>query len=522
MPVVDPYYATRRMPSTQKRAAVAPPPVGIHVNDILGRLQAPQENHAFFNQLENDYDNASLSPVEHGMVADAAAKARGGAKDIRFRGWLRAIESMARKSAELPGQPMAPQVEPPQAAAPMPVANGLPTGPLAASPGFNHAATRGMNTAQRQAMVGSYLDQIRRQAMAEMQQPQLAQQLMQGPPQDQQDEPAALGPRMNTLGPGGNAAGNSQAPGGGFPWQSRAPAPSQVPLGALMADANRRTTAMSDIPSNKEEYTKALIARQQALNKGATLDAGPNQLADLPAWNPRGVDPRQARTTVRVRTPTGEGGMGMPGVIQQALSARELSHEDKLAARVQAARQQGMTREMVRRGLTTPEIELARTMNPQEFNQALAFHHPEAWAAAKMAEAQAAARNQDPMANMTPAQREAMMPDVKQIEDRHAAEAAIKQGTLMPQHYQHLKNTADSIPGIPQVGMFGSLGGTDRQTRKLAMLTELKKIHPNLKTSDLSAWYDKVYQPVAEPYPGFFEGKKRTWDKTARKWVNPT
>lgn len=227
--------------------------------------------------------------------------------------------------------------------------------------------------------------------------------------------------------------------------QQSAPDPVAPTLGDLAGVANQAITRMGR-GSNFNEYKQAGRLQQQALDAGATSAAQPGLppkmgfefapgetgVMTAPAWNPNGILGR-GRTTVRL-PPTADGTArpDMPGVIQQALSGREMAHAGVLATRRQDYQDQAKTREMVRQGMTTPAIELARKLPPDQFRQVMGMVHPEAWAAAEQAASQAQGKNgmQGMIAGLPPEQQQMALGVPPEVIQDQKLKTALSTGQL--------------------------------------------------------------------------------------------
>lgn len=512
--------------------------MAVPAKDIVGRLK---NYNGDFNGIQNDFWGSSFTPQEAGQIADAAGAAATGHADLRHRSKLRALEVFSRRFAGNPAgwkaEPASPASSFARGAAQqslnagvfdrgyLPGANpGIASTPaidpelLAA--GYAHTIANGpevaLGRAKREAAAQrdahAILDRTRQEAARAMAQQSgpLGQAVAQAQGAPMAPPEPVLGPRMNTSGQMGG-----QDQGTGFDWHARAPAqdiytPQQ--RDALVGNANQQMFDVQGTGVSKQEYARALRARQIAMNAGAPLPNstlagptntqiiaanrsgnGPQQLSQLTAYNPKGLLRHEARSTVYTSDPealkrAAESG-GTNGLIVREQSQKMQDHNARIAASKQYWIKQQQSANAIRKGLTTPEIELAKATDPAQFQQVLAMHHPEAWAHVEGLKAKAAADAMAQQQQMDMIRR--MDPAGRALAEKDAAEAAMKAGNLSPEHYPHLKEFADSLPA-PAIGWFGAIGGTDHPSRKRAIIEDIEKRYP-IPRKALSDWYDKTY-----------------------------
>ncbi len=315
----------------------------------------------------------------------------------------------------------------------------------------------------------------------------------QGPPQ---------GPRMNTLGPGGNAAGNSQSPGGGFDWQAQLPYAEPSNEQDAMT-ANSAIWRMGSHPTNFQEYKDAARLQQ--------LASGQKGVADLPAWNGPGNPVNTNQQVAYAETLQN---------LQANKSLKMREYENQLAQRKARAiannasgirpsdnsREAGLDRLLLAeltKGGASPMGAVAGLqqangpaggsafggMSPTMQN-IFAMRHPDAYAhiAGQRPDltGQAAVMTAQGQLDMMKNNPGALVPGFAEVDMKKKAQDAFDKGKLPPENWAHFTPVLSQL--VPPAYKYGFAS-----SRKKDAMASIKAQYPNIDETQLSAWYDSQY-----------------------------
>jgi len=375
------------------------------------------------------------------------------------------------------------------------------------------------DTARMQSEASQYLADVRNQILAERQAQQAKQRpsspnmLLNAVTQPQQD-PMALGPRMNTMG---------VAPGGGFDWQARAPVGSQVPVEALAASANKDIHRMGPTPSNFNEYKDAARAQQIAMNAGAQSAAQPGQAARMgptlgpqdvmaiPGWNGSADSP-----STRQQLAYAETLKGLQANKSDKMKAydAELAHRQARAIANNAAgirpsdtsRDVGLDRMLLAEltkgggspmgavsglqqangpagstafaGMSPTMQNIFAMRHPAEFAH-IAGQRPDLAGQAALLTAQ----GQNALLKDNPG---AAIPGFAEVNRQKKGQDSFDQGKLPPEHWEQFTPILSQLVPPAYKYAFAS-------SRKKDAIDNIVAQYPNMDKTHLSAWYDNKY-----------------------------